>query len=59
MSQGGFELTIPVCEQAKTVHAYDRAATLMGNYAITASLQILPNSLFINISTIYPIQYRF
>jgi hypothetical protein len=26
----GFELTIPVFEQAKTVHALDRAATVIG-----------------------------
>jgi hypothetical protein len=26
----GFELTIPVFERSKTVHALDRAATLIG-----------------------------
>jgi hypothetical protein len=30
MSRVGFEPTIPVFEQAKTVHAVDRAATVIG-----------------------------
>jgi hypothetical protein len=30
MPQVGFETTIPVFEQAKTVHALDRAATVIG-----------------------------
>jgi hypothetical protein len=30
MSQVGFEPTIPVCERAKTVHALERAATVIG-----------------------------
>jgi hypothetical protein len=30
MSQAGFESTIPVFERAKTVHALDRAATVIG-----------------------------
>jgi hypothetical protein len=30
MPQVGFELTIPVFERAKTVHALDRAATVIG-----------------------------
>jgi hypothetical protein len=29
MPQMGFELTIPVFKQAKTVHALDRAATVI------------------------------
>jgi hypothetical protein len=31
MPQVGFEITIPVFEQAKTFHAIDRAATVIGN----------------------------
>jgi hypothetical protein len=30
MNRIGFELTIPVFERAKTVHALDRAATVIG-----------------------------
>jgi hypothetical protein len=30
MSQVGFESTIPLFERAKTVHALDRSATLIG-----------------------------
>jgi hypothetical protein len=33
MSQVGFEPTIPVFERAKTVHALDRAATVIGYYS--------------------------
>jgi hypothetical protein len=32
MLRVGFELTIPVFERAKTVHASDRAATLIGKF---------------------------
>jgi hypothetical protein len=31
MPRVGFEPTIPVFERAKTVHALDRAATVIGN----------------------------
>jgi hypothetical protein len=31
MRQVGFEPTIPVCEQAKRIHALDRAATVIGH----------------------------
>jgi hypothetical protein len=31
MPQVGFEPMIPVLERAKTVHALDRAATVIGN----------------------------
>jgi hypothetical protein len=34
MSRVGFEPTTPVFEQAKTVHALDRAATVVGFMAI-------------------------
>jgi hypothetical protein len=34
MSRDGFEPTIPVFEQAKAVHALDRAATVTGSYCI-------------------------
>jgi hypothetical protein len=30
----GFETTIPVFEQAKTVHALDRAATVIGKQGL-------------------------
>jgi hypothetical protein len=32
----GFELTISAFERAKTVHAFDRAATVIGQVLITA-----------------------
>jgi hypothetical protein len=32
MPQVGFETTIPIFERAKTVHALDRAANLIGEY---------------------------
>jgi hypothetical protein len=32
MPRTGFEPTIPVLERAKTVHASDRAATVIGSY---------------------------
>jgi hypothetical protein len=35
MPQVGFELTIPVFERAKTVHALDRAVTVIGNFCIS------------------------
>jgi hypothetical protein len=31
MPQVGFESTIPAFERAKTIHALDRAATVIGN----------------------------
>jgi hypothetical protein len=37
MSRVGFELTIPVFERAKTVHASDRAATVIGIQPIIQS----------------------
>jgi hypothetical protein len=36
MPQIGFEPTIPVFERAKTVHASDRAATVIGRYQTTS-----------------------
>jgi hypothetical protein len=42
MPRVGFEPTTPVFEQVKTVHAADRAATLMGNAGIVP--QIRPQS---------------
>jgi hypothetical protein len=33
MHRVGFELTIPAFERAKTVHALDRAATVVGFFA--------------------------
>jgi hypothetical protein len=35
MPQVGFELTIPAFERAKTVHALDRAATVIGSHPLT------------------------
>jgi hypothetical protein len=32
MPRVGFEPTIPVFERAKTVHAFDRGATVIGRY---------------------------
>jgi hypothetical protein len=34
MPQVGFELTIPLFERAKTVHAFDGAATVIGIWNI-------------------------
>jgi hypothetical protein len=42
MPQVGFEPTIPVFEPAKTVHALDRAATMIGSFLIHCSLITLP-----------------
>jgi hypothetical protein len=36
MPRVGFEHTIPVFERAKTVHAFDRAATVIGSDSVTA-----------------------
>jgi hypothetical protein len=35
-----FEPTIPVFERAKTVHALDRAATLIGRYHLWAYIML-------------------
>jgi hypothetical protein len=35
MPQVGFERTIPAFERAKTVHALDHAATLIGFFVLT------------------------
>jgi hypothetical protein len=43
MPRVGFEPTIPVFERAKTVHVLDRAATVIGNYALYSPQ---PNVLF-------------
>jgi hypothetical protein len=40
MSRVGFELTISVFEQAKTVHAVDRAATVNGHMVLTSSIKL-------------------
>jgi hypothetical protein len=44
MLRVGFELTIPVFEQAKTVHALDREATVIGRNAC----KVLESKLFYN-----------
>jgi hypothetical protein len=36
----GFEHTIPVFERAKTVHALDRAVTVIGAYAFIGGFKI-------------------
>jgi hypothetical protein len=41
MPRVGFEPSIPVFERAKTVHALDRAATMIGNTNTTAPLLFL------------------
>jgi hypothetical protein len=43
MPRVGFEPTIPVFEREKTVHALDRAVTVIGNNAVS----IAKNALFI------------
>jgi hypothetical protein len=40
MPQVGLEPTIPVFERTKTVHALDRAATVMGYYADLQNIRI-------------------
>jgi heme oxygenase len=41
MLQVGFEPTIPVFERAKTVHALDRAATVIGSYYCHSGLNLV------------------
>jgi hypothetical protein len=41
MARVGFELTIPVFERAKTVHALDGAASVMGDIRIQGHRNIL------------------
>jgi hypothetical protein len=36
----GFEPAIPVFEWAKTVHAFDRAATVIGGMVLTSSIKM-------------------
>jgi hypothetical protein len=61
----GFEPTIPVFERAKTVHALDRAATVIGHWStaalilstfnsdlFTRILHFLNTSLSVTVSTI-------
>jgi hypothetical protein len=40
MTWVGFEPTIPVLERAKTVHALDRAATLIGKISLYVYIDI-------------------
>jgi hypothetical protein len=47
MSRVGFEPMIPVFERAKTVHALDRAATVIGNYFEYAVKYATHNNSFI------------
>jgi hypothetical protein len=44
MLRVGFELTIPVIERAKTVHASDRTATVIGSFPNRSEI-IVPWSL--------------
>jgi hypothetical protein len=46
MPCGGFELTIPASEQAKTVHALDRSATVTGTYVSREYLKFLADVQF-------------
>jgi hypothetical protein len=40
MPQVGFEFTIPVFERAKTVHALDRVATVLGTVNVTIIIKL-------------------
>jgi hypothetical protein len=40
MPLAGFELTIPVFERAKTLHALDRAATVTGLYSTCSYVSV-------------------
>jgi hypothetical protein len=40
----GFEPTIPAFEQAKTVHALDRAAIVIGFNVYIGNINVQPNS---------------
>jgi hypothetical protein len=42
MPRVGFELTIPVFDQAKTVHALDRAATVINIIVLFFSIALQP-----------------
>jgi hypothetical protein len=44
MPQVGFQPTIPVLQRAKTVHALDRAVTVIGNFNFNFTL---PNFLYL------------
>jgi hypothetical protein len=44
MPQVGFKLTIPVFKRAKTVHALDRAATVIG-FLFSTCIRVLPKFL--------------
>jgi hypothetical protein len=50
MPSVGFEPTIPAFERAKTVHALDRAVTVMGH------LDLLPRSRMVELYTHSPIR---
>jgi hypothetical protein len=55
MPRMGFEPTISVFEQAKTIHALDRAVTQLGTEVDIASLNKLQSSqLSFGISKCYP-----
>jgi hypothetical protein len=53
MLRVGFEPTIPMFERAKTVHALDRAATLIGRHTITLHKYQLFNENFMNFIVLY------
>jgi hypothetical protein len=42
MPRVGFEPTIPVFEWAKTVHALDRAVTVIGNFITIDTIYCMP-----------------
>jgi hypothetical protein len=43
MPRIGFESTIPVLERAKTVHALDRAVTVIGTIKLSVSYKYMWN----------------
>jgi hypothetical protein len=47
MPQVGFELMIPVFEGAKTVHALDRAATVIARYMYKSQMSVRPSHPFL------------
>jgi hypothetical protein len=58
MSYVGFEPTIPASERAKTVHALDRSATVIGLKDITIIINIITIFIIILIIIIYRHPYR-
>jgi cobalamin synthase len=53
MPQLGFETTIPVFERSKTVHALDRAATVVGTVGVTLGNFVVILTTSFGMSVIY------